>query len=86
MKHISLYLIALTMVQAAQAQTWNEVEKVTAPHRARVNYYGAAVDISGPYAISGAWQQSTDANGEDVQGDGLETHSISRSVGSIAKC
>lgn len=44
---------------------WNQVQKIVASDRAAAALFGAAVDISGNYAIVGAYQEDTDSAGNN---------------------
>ena len=45
---------------------WNQVQKLTASDRAAADLFGAAVSISGNYAIVGAYQEDDDPSGSNT--------------------
>ncbi|MEM6297873.1 MAG: FG-GAP repeat protein [Bacteroidota bacterium] len=50
-RYAVLLLFALGLSFTTQAQSWNEVIKIAASDRARDDYFGSSVSISGDYAI-----------------------------------
>jgi hypothetical protein len=45
---------------------WNEVQKIVASDRAEEDFFGSSVDISGNYALVGAYDEDEDASGENT--------------------
>ena len=49
--------------------TWQEVQKLTPSDRSTADYFGYSVDLSGDYALIGAYRQDSDANGNNALPD-----------------
>jgi hypothetical protein len=56
----------LTSINQIQAQTWTEVQKISASDRAGGDLFGCDVSISGDYAIVGAYQVFDDETGQNT--------------------
>ena len=49
--------------------TWQQVQKLTPTDRTTGDYFGYSVDLSGDYALIGAYRQDSDANGTNALPD-----------------
>ena len=63
MKTRLLFLVVALCATHINAQTFNEVQKLTALDRGANDSYGYSVAIDGNYAIVGAWLEDQDATG-----------------------
>ena len=68
---LGLALLALLLLSAnTYAQTnWNQVIKIVASDRERVDNFGQSVAIDGNYAIVGVPEEEDDVNGQDTKED-----------------
>lgn len=54
------------MIEKDSTGNWQQVQKITATDRSTADIFGAAVGISGDYAIVGAYQEDEDATGSNT--------------------
>jgi len=78
MKTFTLLVIALLFPLAVFAQDFNEVIKIEASDSSPEDEFGWSLDISGNYAIVGAWGEDEDAAGNNTLDDAGSVYIIER--------
>ena len=84
MRYILLVLLTIGWLNA-DAQTWNQHQKIVPDDREVNDEFGNAVAISGDFAIVGAMREDDDGNGQNDASDAGSAYIYKRTNGTWAQ-